>query len=212
MRFIPALRKFNAIASAIVLVIAMALGGLALDRAIRDTMAERAQIERPESTSDISGERIELADRELTLYRRGEVNTDFRTDLRFVDSRTGTVTKLGKDGQHMYGGAVLGQGRGDAKSAPLGYFVLAKTGEKAGHPLFEALFLRFSDMRTFTLASVVSAADPTEVDGHRFSFVLWDESGKGSFAMFDVPIGKIEFTRDISLQDDFKPASYGPME
>jgi hypothetical protein len=199
MPIFPALRKFNTVALAIVLVLGMALLGSGLVQ--QYVQWQDADDEFVADELGLRGVQIDAGDRMVTLYSHGKMHDDARADLRFVDSRDGTTIRFGNDPtQHFYGGTVLGLPKRENLNTGYGYLTLAKTGEGDGKPLFDLMFIRFSDMAKFTLAKAIAASDSTELDSKRFSAVIWDSSDRGRFVLFDAELGKVTVNKDLDMQ------------
>jgi hypothetical protein len=203
MQTLQALRKFNTVALSIFLILAMAVASFAFVQLWRSNSFDdygpgNAETRDP---NEIAGRRIHVDDRILTLYRRTTAGDDFETDLRFVDAGTGETTTLGRDPkQQMYGETVMGSLRRDEQDSGYGYLAKAKSGELNGQLLFDVLFLRFADMRTFTVASNVLAFDETELDNKSFSAVTWDKEDRAHFVLFDAQQGKVTITKDLDMR------------
>lgn len=211
MEILPALSKFNTVALTVVLLMALPLAGYSLLSWLQYSSDYHVSPAYPRADNDIGGQRIEAGDRILTLYSRTKLNDEFVTDLRFVDGRNGVATKLGRDAkQEMYGGSVVGVRHREQSDSGYGYYVRAKTGERSGQPTFDVLFLRFSDMKTFTVASDVLAADENELDGKTFSMVMWDAEDRAKFVLFDAEAGRVLVTKDLEMKgavrSEAKPA------
>lgn len=210
MQVLRELQKFNTVALSVLLVFAFIAAAFI---AVRTWQSESAGVSGPNNNqartgNEIAGQRIRAGNKLLTLYNRTRAADDFSTDLRFVNSQTGEIASLGQGPeQQMYGGSVMGPVDRDRIDSGYGYFVLAKTGERQGEPLFDVLFLRFSDMRIFTIASNALAADETELDAGSFSAVLWDSKGSAKFILFDVQQGEIVVSKELNMQGTRKTSS-----
>ena len=201
-QWLQAIRKFNTVALCIVLILAILFATSALVQMWRADESDEWGYpgSRRAGRNEIGGERIDAGSRSLTLYRRSTAIDEFETDLRFVDSRTGQSTTLGNGpAQEMFSGKLMGPLRRGNHNAGYGYLVLAKVGQHDDEPLFDAIFLRFSDMRSFTVASGIRAVDDNELDEKTFSAVVWDKDDRASFILFDVPQGKVTLSRDLGM-------------
>jgi hypothetical protein len=205
MRFLRFLRAFNTVALAVFstlgLVILMMIA-TRLTEEWRSGAEQRSEVHgNVESEGTTSGQLIDAGTRKLTLYGAGDQNPQFRRNLQFVDASDGSITRLSDDpNQEFHNGAVVGVPRDDDFNRGYGYLTLAEVDEPLGKPAFEALFLRFSDMKRFKIAAGISALDgPQELDGRRFSFVVWNSSDAARFVLFDSETGKITVSQPLEL-------------
>jgi len=206
MRFFAFIERFNAIGLAIFLVVtALTLGGQALWLDEPWFWGSRTGADQRQATSgSITGVRVDAGDRELTLYSNGGPYDEFKTDLRFVDSRNGKTTGFVDDPkQQIFHDQVIGPAR-QGDFAGFGHLGLAKTGERNGQPVFNLVFLRFSDMSRFELVRDIFIADATELDGKTFSVVYWDMQNKAHFLLFDSEAGKSVIVKDLDMQRSVK--------
>lgn len=208
MSILPALRKFNTVALAITLVLAILLLLVALFQASQSHFDDTGSHQDAPSSS-ISGEMIDAGDRQLTLYQVGAKYEEGPTDLRFVDSRNGETIRFADDPkQKVFGGQVLGMPHRQMDEQGYGYLGLIQTGKVGGKPLFDLVVLRFRDMKRFVVATGIFASDPVEIDPRSFSSVIWDKTERSKFILFDIEQGKIVVTRDLEMQGVFqRPAN-----
>ena len=203
MRFFSALRVFNTVAFAVFSVLGIAFLGLNLHGAYMEkfgTDSDQAEARRA-ARSSIKDEPIDAGGRKIQVLSQGKENDEFVTDLRFVDSRDGSVVRLTSNpATEIYGGRVVGLPATDGLDSGYGYFALAKTSEQDGQPKFDALFVRFADMKIFKISGPLLAFDLTELDGHSFSAILWDEHDRGRFILFDSVAGMIVASKDLDMQ------------
>ena len=154
------------------------------------------------------GEQMDAGDRILTLYSKGELNGDCQRDLFFIDSRDGSTVRFGNDPNQVYcNGQMVGRPGTDAPKS-YGYFALAMVnGRSANSPdadeplLFDAWFIRFSDMKQFRIAESARAVDgPNELDGNQFSAIVWDKNDHPRFVIFDSAAGRITVSKELDLE------------
>jgi hypothetical protein len=177
------------------------LNGFNLYREYQDEKRFSQSHPNPAVKSSINGQKIDAGSYTVALYKQGEVYAEYATDLHFVDSRTGASVRLGSSSQQqIYGGRVIGAAHRGNEDSGFGYLGLAKTGDRNGQPLFDVLYLRFSDMKTFTLAKSVLAYDSYELDGKTFSAIYWDAQDRGHYVLFDSDAGAAAITRELDMQ------------
>lgn len=205
MRIFTPLRKFNTIAFAILSVLAIAfliVGFVQFVRQMHEYNNHYSdnQSVRP-SDGPLSAERIDAGDRIMTLYGKGDMNDQCLRDLHFIDSRDGSSVRFGDNpDQEFCNGQVVGVPRTKEMHKGYGYVALAKLGERDGKPLVDVLFIRFSDMKIFKIASSIRMFDGAhELDGKTFSAIIWDASDRGRFVIFDNSVGRITVTKDLDL-------------
>jgi hypothetical protein len=158
--------------------------------------------------SSIGGEVIDADGRQIALYKQGETNGDFATDLRFLDVRTGQSTRFAADPKiPFYNGKVIGIPHRENIDSGYGYLALGKTGDRNGTARFDVYFIRFSDMKSIILVRDVQAFDPFEIDAKSFSAIYWDADDKGRFVLFDSAAGKVTIARDLEMQGKPVPKS-----
>lgn len=204
MAVLSRLRKFNVVALSIVLVLTLLGMAAAAVGLYRNSWSD--DVGYPEiRTSDapVVGERIAVGDHVVMMFANGALHGKFRTDVRFIDGRSGLTTHLvANPDQQIYGGKVIGLPSGSEDFPKYGYTALAKTGEQNGRPLFDLLFIRFSDMKTIKLASQVLTFDVAmELDGKSFSAIVWGADDKARFVIVDGEAGKIVMERDLGLRE-----------
>ena len=214
MRYLSALRKFNVVLFAILGVMAIIVTGLVGFQQLREYWRyndEFGEGRKAEASSSITGEKIDAGDRVLTLYSQGRPNDEFKRDLRFVDSRTGSSVRFGaNEQQQIYGGQLLGQPHRDQTDNGYGYLGLAKTADRSDGSRFDLVFVRFSDMRSFTLARNVRASDPVELDAKSFSTTVWDDMDRARFILFDSVAGQVVVTKDLEMKGEAVGPHSGP--
>jgi hypothetical protein len=207
MRFWRALRKFNTASFAILSLLLIAVAALSAFELAASTFGfgryatDGDGSDQASSDPDgVAGQVIDFGGRSITVYARGDMNDQFMRKVRIVDMRNGDTVKLSDDDQQkVYGGEAVGL-PDNLNNNGYGYFAKLEQGTDSGKALFDLVFVRFSDFKTFKFASGVVAADAlTELDSKSFSLVIWDKGDKGRFVIFDSAVGAITATRDLDL-------------
>lgn len=186
------LRRFNVFALAIVLTWAIAL--------LSYTTIEQFWIspspfvlDEDSSKSAITGKKLDGPNGPIVEYS-SQIKGDFEavSDVRYVSTLSGDEARLSDDNKaRVYGLETLGK---------LGRIGLVKTGERKDLPVFDLVFVRFTDLKRFVVASAVPFVDsPRALDDVSFSAIVWDNPEKARFIIFDVGKGGVTLARNLSV-------------
>ncbi|WP_188819609.1 hypothetical protein [Novosphingobium indicum] len=183
--------RANLVALAALLVLLITIVGFGIAEYTRSDDRYSEQFVR---STEPRGEILKGPQGKITLYARQDSDSEAQRDIRFVDMQSGKVVALADDRDAKIYGA--------GSVATFGYVGLVKTGEQSGRPIFDFVFVRFSDMSRHVVASAIDALDAvTRLDDASFSAIVWDSAIKARFVIVDAKAAKIVTSRSLDFSD-----------
>lgn len=211
MRFWCNLRKFNTVSFALLMLAALVLLLVSGILALQDWNLEGGSVNSTfyEGNEDAHGDIVNTKNGKFAVYWRGDISSEWKKNIHFVDLKNGGVYKFSDDpGQIIFQGNALSADDADENSV-FGYTGLAQVSEANAKPGFDLVAIRFSDMKRFVLAKNISAVDGlTVLDSTRVSYVAWDSQKQAKFEVFD--FGKAQVTLSRAIDLGAEPASDMP--
>jgi hypothetical protein len=188
MKFDRFLLRFNAIGLALLILVISAMVGISFWQDFQHR-SSHYQADVPELVKKM-GTELPSDRGPVVLYDEQGSKTEARRNLRFVLMKTGQSVTLTEDVKaDVYGGTILvTPGKDDGPS--MGYLALVKKSKQGEIPNFDAVLVRFSDLKRVVLARSVRALDqPTALDDHTLSAIVWDQADLASFVIYDIDKG-----------------------
>lgn len=197
MRFMDGLARYNRVIAALLLSWGLIGAAIITWQFTSDLWARNhvelnkavpPQTERRDAAEDFSTIRGKVV-----LHKIGADDGEGFRALRFIAMDNGQVADFSPDARQI---VYRGQ-----KVPALGYLALVRTGALAGEPVFDCIFLRFSDFKRTVVASGVVAMDAvTVLSGQRISLLLWERGDTGSYAVFDIERGELSQRTPVVLK------------